>query len=1456
MGNRGQKRAETGDELPADKRACSSLDRPSSSNSSVQTPMNSRNSVGDNDADTSSSSSGSASENEGEKDSAYGSCDSSINFRDYQRRRSFVDHSKLRRVLSSLSEEGDESGQLAALTELCELLSFCTDSSLSGLNADSLSPTLVKLARHDSNPDIMLLAIRAITYLCDVHPRSSGYLVRHDAVPALCQRLMSIEYLDVAEQCLQALEKISREQPPACLQSGAIMAVLSYIDFFSTSVQRVALSTVVNICKKLPSEGPSPFMEAVPILCNLLQYEDRQLVEDVATCLIMIAERVDHSSDMLDELCKHGLIHQATHLIGLNSRTTICQSIYTGLIGLLVKLASGSNVAARTLFELNISSTLKDILSTYGLSNGMPSPRMVEGHCNQVHEVLKLLNELLPAIARDQNTQLASNKEAFLVNRPDLLDKFGADLLPVLIQVVNSGVNLYVCYGCLSVINKLVYFSKSDLLSSINISSFLAGVFTRKEHHVLVVGLQIVDTLLQKFSDALLNPFVKEGVFFAIDALLLQEKCSPFMFPLVNGTNLSNVSSQKSSGRDILRCLCYSFDTSQSSWASESGTCKLERDSVPNLAKQIKNSYVATDLINPERGLTDILLKLKTLSATLTDLVSISMKNDASVQHEEEFYCTLHQIMSLLNGRDHISTFEFVESGVVKSLVNFLYNGRYLRGERVINDIVQRRFEVFGRLLFSSSDPPVEVFPLSALVQRLQSALSSVENFPVILSHSFKQKNSYATVPHGRCMGHPCLKVQFVRGEGETCLSDYSEDVVTIDPFSSLDSIEKYLLPKVSSNKTGCRKSSTQPLSGKEGPHSRLSSDASSAQGKNTDLVDSNSMSSDVHEMQADMPNLAESPSAEAASLGHTAVESTGLSEVKTDPVDQERHTSYSEDSGKRPEYPLSCSNKDALPNLLFYLEEQQLDGELTLYQALLQQQIKAENELFTSAKLWSQVYKISYRRAVKPKQSCFKCCCHQALCSCILEKAGAFLHHTPFFSAMFASELVLDVETPSPTYDIILLLKSLEGMNRFRFHLMARDRTSAFAEGRIGNLDNIMIAVSDVLQNEFVSCKLTEKLEQQMQDHLAVSIGGMPSWCTQLMASCPFLFGFEARTKYFRLAALGQRQVHPHPSSHNNLGGPSSRQQNNGGFPRKKFLVYRNRILDSATQMMDTYARQKVFLEVEYDDEVGTGVGPTLEFYTLVSHEFQRSGLGMWREDNMSFSYMKSLQAEDSGSVVSPFGLFPCPWSPAVKTSGGIEFSEVIKKFVLLGQVVAKALQDGRVLDLPFSKGFYKLILGQELTVHDIPLFDPGLGRALLEFQALVERNRYLDSIRGEESTFKLDSCFRNTRIEDLCLDFTLPGYPDYVLSSEPDLRMVNIINLEEYISLVVDATINSGISRQVEAFKSGFNQVMPIRHLQIFTEENWSVYYVEKGNFGIQTNFWITSSLIMDTLLAVLPL
>lgn len=52
----------------------------------------------------------------------------------------------------------------------------------------------------------------------------------------------------------------------------------------------------------------------------------------------------------------------------------------------------------------------------------------------QVCEVLKLLNELLPT--EDAKTEQLSEKVSFLVSNPKQLQKFGLDILPLLVQVV------------------------------------------------------------------------------------------------------------------------------------------------------------------------------------------------------------------------------------------------------------------------------------------------------------------------------------------------------------------------------------------------------------------------------------------------------------------------------------------------------------------------------------------------------------------------------------------------------------------------------------------------------------------------------------------------------------------------------------------------------------------------------------------------------------------------------------------------------------------------------------------------------------------------------------------------------------------------------------------------------------------------------------------------------------
>ncbi|MCE0481238.1 hypothetical protein HAX54_038833 [Datura stramonium] len=144
-------------------------------------------------------------------------------------------------------------------------------------------------------------------------------------------------------------------------------------------------------------------------------------------------------------------------------------------------------------------------------------------------------------------------------------------------------------------------------------------------------------------------------------------------------------------------------------------------------------------------------------------------------------------------------------------------------------------------------------------------------------------------------------------------------------------------------------------------------------------------------------------------------------------------------------------------------------------------------------------------------------------------------------------------------------------------------------------------------------------------------------------------------------------------------------------------------------------YSSQKAVLDrSNISGEVGTGLGPTLEFYTLLSRDLQKVGLRMWR--------ISSSSSEHSMEVV--WMKIERGWQPIPK---------VIEYFRLRKGRMAKALQDGRLLDLPLSTAFYKLVLGQELDLYDIPLFHAELGKTLQELQALVSRRQYLGSIGGQ---------------------------------------------------------------------------------------------------------------------------
>ncbi len=107
----------------------------------------------------------------------------------------------------------------------------------------------------------------------------------------------------------------------------------------------------------------------------------------------------------------------------------------------------------------------------------------------------------------------------------------------------------------------------------------------------------------------------------------------------------------------------------------------------------------------------------------------------------------------------------------------------------------------------------------------------------------------------------------------------------------------------------------------------------------------------------------------------------------------------------------------------------------------------------------------------------------------------------------------------------------------------------------------------------------------------------------------------------------------------------------------------------------MELYGASQSILEVEYFEEVGTGLGPTLEFYSTVSKEFSKKKLRLWRDADPS---------ESDDFVSSPNGLFPRPLGE--EDGAGPNGDRIMSLFKTLGKFVARSMLDSRIIDINFN--------------------------------------------------------------------------------------------------------------------------------------------------------------------------
>ncbi|XP_056666403.1 E3 ubiquitin-protein ligase HECTD1 isoform X8 [Monodelphis domestica] len=474
---------------------------------------------------------------------------------------------------------------------------------------------------------------------------------------------------------------------------------------------------------------------------------------------------------------------------------------------------------------------------------------------------------------------------------------------------------------------------------------------------------------------------------------------------------------------------------------------------------------------------------------------------------------------------------------------------------------------------------------------------------------------------------------------------------------------------------------------------------------------------------------------------------------------------------------------------------------------------------------------------------------------------------------------------------------------------------------------------------DEFTSKKITTKILQQIEEPLALASGALPDWCEQLTSKCPFLIPFETRQLYFTCTAFGASraivwlQNRREATVERTRTTSTVRRDDPGEFrvgrlKHERVKVPRgDSLMEWAENVMQIHADRKSVLEVEFLGEEGTGLGPTLEFYALVAAEFQRTELGTWLCDD-DFPDDESRHVDLGGGLKPPgyyvqrsCGLFTAPFP-----QDSDELERITKLFHFLGIFLAKCIQDNRLVDLPISKPFFKLMCmgdiksnmskliyesrgdrdlhctesqseasteeGHDslsvgsfeedsksefildppkpkppawfngiLTWEDFELVNPHRARFLKEIKDLAIKRRQIlgnKSLSEDEKNTKLqDLMLKNPSgsgpplsIEDLGLNFQfcpssrVYGFTAVDLKPRGEDEIITMDNAEEYVDLMFDFCMQTGIQKQMEAFRDGFNKVFPMEKLSSFSHEE--VQMILCGN---QSPSWAAEDIINYT-------
>lgn len=141
-------------------------------------------------------------------------------------------------AVASAIDTYDDMQLLQSLNQLSIDLAMAQEDILASMHLDLLINSLITCLQKDAFPDIVFYAMNCLTNIIDIIPSITGLIVARRGIAVLSSKLINFEFIDMAEQAIKLIEKISHESAVEILKEGVFEIMMNTLDFFESETQK------------------------------------------------------------------------------------------------------------------------------------------------------------------------------------------------------------------------------------------------------------------------------------------------------------------------------------------------------------------------------------------------------------------------------------------------------------------------------------------------------------------------------------------------------------------------------------------------------------------------------------------------------------------------------------------------------------------------------------------------------------------------------------------------------------------------------------------------------------------------------------------------------------------------------------------------------------------------------------------------------------------------------------------------------------------------------------------------------------------------------------------------------------------------------------------------------------------------------------------------------------------